>query len=209
MPPLVLASTSPRRRALLGLLGLPFTVVTPDVAEEPLPGETPPDTARRLARLKALAVAQAHADAVVIASDTVVALGAQQLAKPVDAEDAARMLRALRGPLHAVYSGVAVVWAGQVWDSVVETRVQMRDYTDAEIAAYVASGDPLDKAGAYAVQHPVFAPVARLDGCYANVVGLPLCEVQRLLRAAGVALPPSPIDGCAPPAVCLVPRDMG
>lgn len=205
MLPLILASTSPRRRALLGLLGVSFTLAAPDVDETPLVGETPAALAARLARAKAETVARGEPDAVVIAADTVVALGNEVLGKPVDAQDAAWMLRALRGAPHDVLTGVAVAHGKQVWGEVVASQVTMRAYTDAEIAAYVASGDPLDKAGAYAIQHPGFQPVADLRGCYANVVGLPLCAMRRLLTQAGVAVPPGVIDGCAPPQVCVVP----
>lgn len=191
------------------LLGLPYTVVAPDVDETVLPDETPPATVLRLARLKAETVARLHPDAVVLACDTTVALGNEVVGKPVDAADAVAILRRLAGGQHRVYSGVAVARGGQMWDEVVGTDIVMRAYTDAEIDAYVATGDPLDKAGAYAVQHPVFAPVARLVGCYANVVGLPLCAAQRLLRQAGLPLPPSVVDGCHPPTECVVPRDIG
>lgn len=205
MPPLILASTSQRRRLLLPLLGLPYTVVAPDVDETVLPDETPTAMVLRLARLKVQTVARLHPEAVVLACDTTVALGDEVVGKPVDAADAVAILRRLRGGPHMVYSGVAVARDGQMWDEVVETDIVMRPYTDAEIDTYVATGDPLDKAGAYAVQHPTFTPVARLAGCYANVVGLPLCAVRRLLIQAGVAAPPSSIDACAPPTVCVVP----
>lgn len=206
---LILASTSPRRRDLLAMLGIPFTLAAPDVDEASLPGETPGALARRLARLKAKTITRREPTAIVIAADTVVALGDDVLGKPVDDDDAARMLRALRGAPHEVYTGVAVACSGQVWEDVVASQVTMRPYSDAEIRTYVASGDPLDKAGAYAIQHAEFQPVAALHGCYANVVGLPLCAVQRLLRQAGLPLPPSVVDGCHPPVECAVPRDMG
>lgn len=209
MTAIILASTSPRRRALLALLGCPFDLATPDVDETPLPSETPTALARRLARLKAATVAREEPTAVVVAADTVVALGGEVLGKPMSADDAARMLRALRGLPHDVFTGVAVARGAQVWDAVVTSQVIMRPYTDEDIAAYVASGDPLDKAGAYAIQHPSFQPVADLQGCYANVVGLPLCAVWRLLREAGIDTPPGLINDCAPPRVCAVPREMG
>ncbi len=209
MPPqLILASTSARRRRLLALLGLPFDVVAPGVAEDLLPGETPADAVMRLARLKAGAVAARRPDAVVVACDTDVADGDTLIGKPADAEDASRILRGLRAGQHMVYSGVAVARRGRLWSELVATRVTMRDYSDEEIAAYVATGDPLDKAGAYAVQHPAFAPVERLEGCYANVVGFPLCAVRRLLMQAGAPLPPSVVEGCDPPHVCAVPRTL-
>lgn len=201
-PHLILASTSTRRKRLLALLGAPFDVAAPGVAEDLLPGETPASAVMRLARLKAEAVAEMHPDAVVVACDTDVADGDTLLGKPTDAQDAARILRGLRGGQHMVYSGVAVARDGQLWSELVATRVTMRDYSDAEIAAYVATGDPLDKAGAYAVQHEDFTPVARLEGCYASVVGFPLCAVRRLLMQAGVSLPPSIVEGCDPPRAC-------
>lgn len=205
---LILASTSARRERLLALLGLPFAIVAPGVAEDLLPGETPADAVLRLARLKAEAVAAAHPDAVVVACDTDVADGDTLLGKPANAADAARILRGLRAGQHMVYSGVALARGGELWSELVATRVTMRDYADEEIAAYVATGDPMDKAGAYAVQHAVFAPVERLDGCYANVVGFPLCAVRRLLQRAGVTLPPSVVADCDPPRACAVPREM-
>ena len=136
----------------------------------------------RLARAKAEVVAAAHPDALVVGCDTVVALGGEVLCKPADGEAARAMLLHLRGRDHAVYTWVAVVGGGRRAVQVARTTVRMREYTDEEIDAYVASGDPLDKAGAYAIQHPGFHPVATWEGCYANVVGLPLCHLVRLLR---------------------------
>ncbi|MFN8476078.1 MAG: nucleoside triphosphate pyrophosphatase [Anaerolineae bacterium] len=207
LPQIILASTSARRRRLLGLLGVPFDVAAPGVAEDLLPGESPPDAVVRLARLKAEAVAAAHPEAVIVACDTDVADGDMLIGKPADADDAVRILRGLRGGQHMVYSGVAVARDGQIWSELVATRVTMRDYSEEEIAAYVATGDPLDKAGAYAVQHEDFTPVERLEGCYASVVGFPLCAVRRLLIRAGVTLPPSVVEGCDPARVCAVPRE--
>ena len=131
------------------------------------------------------------ATTIIIACDTVVALDGELLGKPRDATEATVMLRCLRGRSHAVYSAVTLLEpsTGRALTDVAETQVTMRAYTDAEIAAYVASGDPLDKAGAYAIQHPGFHPVAGLQGCYANVVGLPLCHLTRSLRAWGIEPP--------------------
>jgi septum formation protein len=122
---------------------------------------------------------------VIVACDTVVALDGEVLGKPCDASEAIDMLRRLRGRSHTVYSGVTLLEfaTGRTSTDVAETRLVMRTYTDAEMGTYVASGDPLDKAGAYAIQHPGFHPVARYQGCYANVVGLPLCHLTRCLRA--------------------------
>ena len=180
--PLVLASASPRRRELFALLGLPFRVAVAQVAEVVERGEPPVEVVVRLARAKAEVVAAAHPDALVAGCDTVVALRGEVLGKPADGEAARAMLLRLRGRDHAVYTGVAVVGGGRRAVQVARTTVRMREYTDEEIDAYVASGDPLDKAGAYAIQHPGFHPVATWEGCYANVVGLPLCHLVRLLR---------------------------
>ena len=194
--PLVLASASPRRRELLARLGIPFEVVPAAVDETPFPAEAPGDLARRLAAAKAAAVLADRPAAVVLAADTVVSYARQALGKPVDAADAVRLLRALRGRRHQVITGVCVARAGHLpLTAACHTDVWMRPYGDEEIAAYVASGDPLDKAGAYAIQHPEFRPVARLVGSYTNVVGLPLGLVADLLRAAGFA--PHPVDPLA------------
>jgi septum formation protein len=188
-PRLVLASASPRRRELLAALGVPFTVRTADVPEE-LPAHVPaPTLAEELALAKARAVAQDEPAAVVLGADTIVVLDDRPLGKPEDADEARRMLRALRGRAHEVVTGVAVVAPGGVGRTAhARTLVHMRCYTDAEIEAYIASGDPFDKAGAYAIQHPEFRPVARIEGCYCNVVGLPLWTARRLLAAIAPGL---------------------
>jgi len=180
--PLVLASASPRRRELFALLGLSCRVAVAQVAEVVERGEPPIEVAIRLARAKAEVVAAACPDALVVGCDTVVALEGEVLGKPADGEAARAMLFRLRGRDHAVYTGVAVVGAGRQAVEVARTTVWMRLYSDEEIDTYVASGDPLDKAGAYAIQHRGFHPAAAWEGCYANVVGLPLCHLVRLLR---------------------------
>jgi septum formation protein len=181
--PLILASGSPRRRTFMELLGLPFEVHVADVDERSLPGESPAGLVARLARAKAQAVAGRFPRAAVIGADTIVTLEGEILGKPADAGEAAAMLRRLRDRAHRVYSGVCVVPPGDRRPavSVVESTVWMRAYAEIEIAAYVASGSPLDKAGAYGIQDAGFHPVARLEGCYASVMGLPLCHVARLL----------------------------
>ena len=198
-PCLLLASQSPRRRELLALLGLPFEVTVANVIEIPQAGEPPLATVARLSRAKTR-VAPIHSDAIVIACDTVVALDGELLGKPRDATEATAMLRRLRARPHTVYSGVTLLETatGRALTEVAETRVAMRAYSDAEIATYVASGDPLDKAGAYAIQHPGFHPVAELQGCYANVMGLPLCHLTRCLHAYGIE-PPADV-----PAACQI-----
>jgi len=184
---LLLASQSPRRREHLTLLGLPFTVTSADVDESTRDGELPADLARRLSRAKAGAAAAELAvtpGVVIVACDTVVALGSAVLGKPVDDAEAASMLERLRGRTHEVLSAVTLLEpaTGDCVTDVATTQVVMRDYSDAEIAEYVASCDPLDKAGAYAIQHAGFHPVRAFQGCYLNVVGLPLCHVTRCLR---------------------------
>ena len=186
---LVLASASPRRRELLDTLGLRFRVDAPQLDESPLPGEEPQAWARRLSQDKAAQVAARHAPpALILAADTLVIDGAAALGKPVDAADAHRMLRQLRGRSHEVCTAFTLQRAGgcgQRLTRLCRTRVHMRAWSDAEAADYVASGDPLDKAGAYAIQHPDFAPVARIEGSYSNVVGLPLEMLQEALLHFG------------------------
>ncbi len=187
---LLLASNSPRRRRLLALGGWDFAVQAADVDESLRPGEPPVEYVLRLAKEKALAVAQYAQASVVVAADTTVVDGADILGKPLDADDAARMLRRLRGGVHQVYTGLAVYLRSgeRLLSDWCVTDVPMRLYSDAEMEAYIAGGDPLDKAGAYAIQHPEFRPVENLQGCYANVVGLPLCHLARMLIKIG--LPP-------------------
>jgi len=189
-PYLLLASQSPRRRELLTLLGLPFAVTVTNVVEDPLTGEPPAATVVRLSRAKAHA-APVRPDVVIIACDTVVALDGELLGKPRDATEATAMLRRLRARPHTVYSAITLLETatGRALTEVAETQVTMRAYTDAAMTAYVASGDPLDKAGAYAIQHAGFHPVAELQGCYANVMGLPLCHLTHCLRAQGIEPP--------------------
>ena len=187
---LVLASASPRRRELLAALALPFSVAAAEVDERQIPGKLPVELVQRLSRAKAAAVACRYPDAIIVAADTVVVLDGVVLGKPADAEDAVGMLRALRGRPHFVYSAVTALDAatGQEATEVSESCVWMRGYNDDEIAAYVASGDPLDKAGAYAIQHRGFAPVSRFEGCYASIMGLPLGHLAQALASVGVAV---------------------
>lgn len=190
----VLASSSPRRQAFLRELGLHFTVMPADLDEMPLPDEDPVALAHRLACSKAQAVASKLAngqDAVVIAADTVVALGKELLGKPEDHADAQRMLLRLRARDHEVHSAVSILDTTTGWQETVvnTTTVWMRDYSDAEVAQYVASGDPMDKAGAYAIQHPTFNPAQRICGCLSGVIGLPLGDLRDLLMQAGIEVP--------------------
>jgi MAF protein len=186
---IILASNSPRRRQLLALGNWKFTVAVSDVDETQLTDESPRDYVLRLAQSKVLAVVEkAHPENIIIGSDTAVVDGNSILGKPKDREDAARMLNQLRGHTHQVYTGVAFhrVCDGKTLTELCITDVPMRAYSDNEIAAYVQTGDPLDKAGAYAIQHPDFQPVESMRGCYASVMGLPLCHVARALRKLDV-----------------------
>jgi len=186
---LVLASNSPRRRELMALGGWMFTFVPAEIDERPLPGEQPKDYVLRLAVGKARATAsRVPPDATVIAADTTVVDEADILGKPVDAGEAEAMLRRLRGRVHQVYTALAVLRLadGVLLTDLCKTDVPMRDYTEEEMQAYIATGDPLDKAGAYAIQHDGFRPVESLWGCFANVVGLPLCHLARTLDKLGL-----------------------
>ena len=173
------------------MLGLPFAVHTVEVDETPRPGETPEVLVARLSATKAAAVARGLKDGLVVAADTVVVVDGEVLGKPRDAAHAVEMLRRLRDRVHAVHSGVTVVDAasGRAAIHLSDTAVWMRDYGDAEIEAYVAGGDPLDKAGAYAIQHADFHPVARIEGCFTGVVGLPLGALSDGLAHFGMTLP--------------------
>ena len=205
MTPLILASRSPRRHRLLAYLDLPFRVVIPQVEEDFAPVATgkPEDLAEALALAKAEAVASEEGEGIVIAADTIVVDGDTILGKPADSSEAAAMLRRLRGKTHRVITGRAVVDAGggQRPASHVVTAVHMRPYSDAEIAAYVARGDPLDKAGAYAIQDEQFHPVGSYDGCYCNVVGLPLKALLILLRRAGLDITLGGLEALPPECV--------
>ena len=187
MPQLVLASTSPRRRELLAQLGVPFEVLAPAVDEQPLPAELATDHVCRLALAKArAAAAQLGPQACVLGADTVVVLDGQILGKPVDRDDAAAMLRRLSGRTHTVLSAVARVLGGAHVVHLSESHVTFRTLSPAEIAAYCATGEPLDKAGAYAIQGRAAAFIRHLEGSYSGVMGLPLYETAELLTAAGV-----------------------
>lgn len=191
---LTLASNSPRRRALLALTGWPFIVRAVEVDESPRPGEPPADYVLRLAESKARAAGKgAGPEEIILTADTTVADGSSILGKPAGTDEARAMLRQLRGREHAVHTAIGIFQpqGGTASDTRIltdlcTTRVWMRAYSDAEIEAYVASGDPLDKAGAYAIQNLGFSPVERIEGCYACVVGLPICRVVRALELFGL-----------------------
>lgn len=185
----VLASNSPRRRELLGLGGVPFNVQPTEVDERVRDNETPEDYVLRLAAEKAkVAGAKFGPEALVLAADTTVVHEGRILGKPANANEARAMLKSLRGRSHLVFTGLALLINGRMVTDLAMTEVPMRAYSDAEIEAYIASRDPFDKAGGYAIQHAGFHPVDVLAGCYANVVGLPLCHLLRNLAKWGLSV---------------------
>ena len=197
-PYLVLASNSPRRRELLALGGWIVNTLPAEVDESQHPGETPGAYVLRLAESKArtCVVSQknkgaisAHENVIVLAADTAVVEGKTVLGKPKDMAEAVEMLRRLRSHTHQVYTGITVMRMpeGNLGTDLCVTDVPMRAYSNEEIDTYVATGDPLDKAGAYAIQHSRFHPVERMSGCYASVMGLPLCHLTRTLRQFDIA----------------------
>jgi len=190
---LILASASPRRLDLLRSIGLSPEVRPVDLDEAPLPSESPEAMVLRLARAKAALAAAAGASrgALILAADTTVAVDGAILGKPASAADAARMLRLLSGRAHSVFTGIALRAAGEhgpAAEEVDESRVHFAPLTDADIATYVATGEPLDKAGAYGIQAGGGRFVERVEGSYTNVVGLPLARFERLLGRMGLAL---------------------
>ena len=189
---LVLASTSPRRRELLSYLDIDFRVVPPSTLEDMKPNETPKEMVERLALSKALSVARSLDGGLVVGADSIVVLDGRVLGKPVNRAQAREMLRSLRGREHQVMTGVALVDAADQHAQVTSksSLVTMRDYSDDQMEAYVASGEPMDKAGAYAVQDRVFRPAKQLEGCYTNVMGLSLCSLVDMLQGAGLEVGP-------------------
>ena len=188
-PALLLASNSPRRRELLALGGWNFGLDVSNIDESQGSRETPAEYVRRLARQKAQAVLpRARQQDTIIGADTCVVIDDDILGKPANEAEARQMLLRLRGQTHQVYTGIAVLRAsdGNIWTDVVVTDVPMRPYSDAEIERYIETGDPMDKAGAYGIQNPDFQPVANMQGCYASVMGLPLCSLSRLLRKTSI-----------------------
>ncbi len=186
---LILASASPRRRDLLLQIGIPHEVRPAHIDETHRRGETPTEYVRRLALEKAAAVYALSPQGTVLAADTTVVLGEAVLNKPRDPAEAEGMLRALAGGTHHVHTGVAVVNETGCWAHVETTAVQVTAIPEAELQAYVASGDPLDKAGAYGIQGYAARWIARVEGDYFNVVGLPLAATVRLLREAEAKSP--------------------
>ncbi len=193
IPMLVLASASPRRQELLRNAGINFEVLPAHIPENALPGEAAKDCAERLAREKALVVARQRPQDCVLGADTVVVVGGQYdgqlLGKPSDAADAARMLRLLSGREHQVITGVCLVVSGQPTVASETTLVTVSELTEKDIANYIASGEPMDKAGAYAIQGLASRWIPRIEGDYSNVVGLPVALVWRMLQESSYQLP--------------------
>ncbi len=191
---LYLASNSPRRRELLALTHWEFSIVSAQVDETPLPEEEGMCYVQRLAKSKVLAASsQLNGEGVIIAADTTVVDDQPDgksiiLGKPCDPDDAWKILWSLRGHSHQVHTAISILSMedGRLVNDACTTLVPMRNYTTQEVDDYIASGDPLDKAGAYAIQHAGFHPVEKLEGCYANVMGLPLCHLTRRLSKLGI-----------------------
>jgi MAF protein len=193
-PHLFLASNSPRRRELISLGGWEVDILPVHVDETPLPGEGGADYVLRLAKDKAATAGkQVNTDSVIIAADTTVVDARDGgdpaiLGKPRDHAEAVLMLRGLRGHTHQVHTAISILSTrdGAMLCDLCTTDVPMRNYSDKEVEAYAASGDPMDKAGAYAIQHAGFHPVEKLEGCFANVMGLPLCHLMVALKRFGI-----------------------
>ena len=188
---LVLASASPRRRELLHGLGLDFEILPADVPEVPLPGERPEELVQRLSRDKASKIAESLGRGYVIGADSVVVYQGKSVGKPADDDEALAMLRQLRGTTHHVCTGLTVIEAatGRSLTDSLTSQVTLREFSDQEIEASIASGTPRDKAGAYAVQDTELRPASRWEGCYNNIIGLPLCRLLEMLAELGYRFP--------------------
>jgi septum formation protein len=196
---ILLASVSPRRRQLLSWIQPGFSVTSSDIDETPLLGEPPIMYVKRMAREKSEKAALESPGILVVASDTIVELDGQILGKPGCAEDARGMLGALRGKTHHVFTAITILQPGSapnVMDCCV-VDVPMRAYSDDELEKYISSGDPFDKAGAYAIQNREFHPVEHFSGCYACVMGLPLCHLSRHLIKMGMQIAENPVSVCS------------
>lgn len=182
---LVLASSSPRRKELLGLLQIPFTVRSPEIEEKELEGEAPKDLVERLAQQKAEQVSNSFPKAIVVGADTIVVKDGVVLGKPRDGQQAFEMLSALQGRIHSVWGGVAVLWkeAQVCFVNSSQTFVTMRKLSDAAIQRYIATGEPLDKAGAYGIQGWASQFVSEIQGSYSNVVGLDMSLLSTVLES--------------------------
>ena len=185
---LILASQSPRRRELLSMLGVDFAVVTADIDETMDPGLPPEQEVARVCEAKALAVSRSHPEELILAADTIVVLDDRVLGKPQSPEEAVQMLRSLSGRTHRVMTGFCLCRGDRLQTHVEITSVSFRHLSEAEIRAYVATGSPLDKAGAYGIQDQAGVFVRSVEGDYYNVIGLPICPLAEQLRRQGVAV---------------------
>ncbi|MGL5271514.1 MAG: Maf family protein [Selenomonadaceae bacterium] len=185
---IILASASPRRQELLQQIGCTFRCMPSDACEIDRQDISPQDLVIHNARLKAVAVSGCQSDLPVLGADTVVCLDGKIFGKPADSLQARQMLQALSGRWHEVCTGIALVSKGEIWTDAVTTRVRFAELEDAVIERYVASGEPDDKAGAYAIQGAAAAFIEGIEGCYSNVVGLPLARLTKLAKKAGIDL---------------------
>ncbi|MEI8132388.1 MAG: Maf family protein [Leptolinea sp.] len=194
---IVLASNSPRRKELISLTGWIFSTSPADIDETPRSGEAPENYVTRLAKEKAAACRNEGLE-LILAADTIVVDANQIMGKPLNEEESRRMLVQLRGHTHQVMTAVVLFdsGTGRLEEELCLTHVPMRTYSDAEIDTYIASGDPFDKAGAYAIQHSGFHPVASFHGCFASVMGLPLCHVKRMAKSFEKPVADSMVTEC-------------
>ena len=184
----ILASQSPRRRELLSMLGLTFEIITADIDETMDPGLSVEDAVADVCRRKAQAVGQHHPDRLIVAADTIVVVDGKVLGKPRTEDEARQMLRSLSGRSHTVMTAFCLAKGDRTETHVEHTNLRFRDLSDAEINAYVATGSPMDKAGAYGIQDQAAIFVEALDGDYYNVMGLPLCSLTKCLREWGICV---------------------
>ena len=200
IPRILLASQSPRRRDLLRMIGIPFEAIPADIDESQLPGEPPAEHAERLAREKGAVIAARRPDALVISADTIVVLDGEVLGKPADAAEARATLRRLSGRTHTVFTAVAVAFEGRVESEVEAVAVTFRELDDETIAAYVETGEPMDKAGAYGIQGYGAIIVQRIDGDFFAVMGLALGLLVELMARVGARYEFRPPHVVAPAA---------
>jgi septum formation protein len=184
----LLSSGSPRRKELLSFLGIDFLVTIPSIPEIQLPGEAPEDFCTRVSREKALEVARKNPDALVIGADTIVVLNGMILGKPRDTSQAREYLMILRNKDHEVYTGYTIMYGSRSKTNLVRTRVHFKQMTDEEISWYISTGEPMDKAGAYAVQGIGSLFIHKIQGSYTNVIGLPLSHLYADLKRFGIRL---------------------
>lgn len=186
MQNIILASRSPRRKEYLSYLGLPFSIEVPDIDETPLEGETPSNLVYRLSKLKAQTISKNHINDIVIAADTVVALGNTILGKPENRDDAFNMIKLLQGKTHEVYTGTTVQKNNEIKSFVMVTKVTFDSLDDDLIKTYVASGESDDKSGSYALQGIASTLISKVEGSVSTVVGLPINEVRKALKDFGI-----------------------